>query len=99
MIRRIRANVRHEHEYHVWETVKLPEGKILMPGVVSHATTLIEHPELVAERIQRFARLLGKENVVASTDCGLGSRTHPQIAVAKLKTLAAGAALASTALN
>jgi 5-methyltetrahydropteroyltriglutamate--homocysteine methyltransferase len=92
------ANARHEHEYHVWESVKLPAGRVLMPGVVSHATPLIEHPELVSERIQRFARLLGKENVIASTDCGLGSRCHPQIAAAKLKALSAGAALASKAL-
>ncbi len=92
------ANVRHEHEYRLWETVKLPAGKILMPGVVSHATTLIEHPELVSERIQRFARVVGTENVVASTDCGLGMRCHPQIAVAKLKALSQGAALASKAL-
>jgi 5-methyltetrahydropteroyltriglutamate--homocysteine methyltransferase len=89
------ANVRHEHEYHVWENVKLPEGKLLAPGVVSHATTLIEHPELVAERIERFARLVGPENVIASTDCGLGLRCHPQIAWAKLKTLAEGARLAT----
>jgi 5-methyltetrahydropteroyltriglutamate--homocysteine methyltransferase len=93
------ANVRHEHEYKVWETVKLPAGKILAPGVVSHATALIEHPELVSERIQRFARLVGAENVIASTDCGLGLRCHPQIAWAKLKTLADGARRASAALR
>ena len=92
------ANVRHEHEYRLWETVKLPEGKILAPGVVSHATTLIEHPDLVSERIQRFARIVGRENVIASTDCGLGLRCHPQIAWAKLKTLGDGARLASEAL-
>jgi len=89
------ANARHEHEYHVWETVKLPEGKILAPGVVSHATTLIEHPELVAERIQRFTRIVGQENVIASTDCGLGLRCHPQIAWAKLRVLSEGARIAS----
>jgi len=89
------ANARHEHEYHVWETVKLPEGKILAPGVVSHATALIEHPELVAERIQRFTRIVGSENVIASTDCGLGLRCHPQIAWAKLKALADGARIAT----
>ncbi len=93
------ANVRHEHEYAVWRTVKLPEGKLLAPGVVSHATTLIEHPELVSERIQRFARLVGRQNVIASTDCGLGLRCHPQIAWAKLKALSEGAALASKALG
>jgi 5-methyltetrahydropteroyltriglutamate--homocysteine methyltransferase len=93
------ANVRHEHEYRVWESVKLPKGKILAPGVVSHATTLIEHPDLVAERIQRFARLVGAENVIASTDCGLGLRCHPQIAWAKLNALSEGARRASRALR
>jgi 5-methyltetrahydropteroyltriglutamate--homocysteine methyltransferase len=93
------ANVRHEHEAAVWETVKLPEGKILAPGVVSHSTKLIEHPELVSARIQRFARMVGRENVIASTDCGLGLRCHPQIAWAKLKALSDGAALASRALG
>lgn len=93
------ANVRHEHEAAIWETVKLPDGKILAPGVVSHSTKLIEHPELVSSRIQRFARLVGRENVIASTDCGLGLRCHPEIAWAKLKTLAEGAALASRALG
>ena len=91
------ANARHEHEYIVWERVKLPEGKILAPGVVSHATALIEHPELVSQRIQRFARIVGREHVVASTDCGLGLRCHPQIAWAKLEALVEGAALASRA--
>ncbi len=93
------ANARHEHEFALWERVRLPDGKILAPGVVSHATTLIEHPELVALRIQRFARLVGRENVVASTDCGLGLRCHPQIAWAKLRALSEGAALASRALG
>ena len=92
------ANVRHEHEAAVWERVRLPEGKILAPGVVSHSTKLIEHPELVSSRIQRFARMVGRENVIASTDCGLGLRCHPQIAWAKLKTLSEGAALATKAL-
>jgi 5-methyltetrahydropteroyltriglutamate--homocysteine methyltransferase len=93
------ANARHEHEYTLWERVPLPQGKILAPGVVSHATALIEHPELVSQRIQRFARIVGRDNVVASTDCGLGLRCHPQIAWAKLKALADGAALASRALG
>jgi 5-methyltetrahydropteroyltriglutamate--homocysteine methyltransferase len=93
------ANVRHEHEYRIWESVKLPDGKILAPGVVSHATTLIEHPDLVAERIQRFARLVGAENVIASTDCGLGLRCHPQIAWAKLNALSEGARRATRALG
>ena len=92
------ANVRHEHEAAVWERVKLPEGRILAPGVVSHSTKLIEHPELVSARIQRFARMVGRENVIASTDCGLGLRCHPQIAWAKLKALSDGAALASKSL-
>jgi 5-methyltetrahydropteroyltriglutamate--homocysteine methyltransferase len=93
------ANVRHEHEYKIWETVRLPEGKILAPGVVSHATTLIEHPDLVSERIQRFARLVGPQNVVASTDCGLGLRCHPQIAWAKLNALTEGARRATRSLG
>ena len=92
------ANVRHEHEYVVWKSVKLPSDKILAPGVVSHATTLIEHPQLVAERICRFADIVGRERVIASTDCGLGLRCHPQIAWAKLKSLSQGAALASQVL-
>jgi 5-methyltetrahydropteroyltriglutamate--homocysteine methyltransferase len=89
------ANVQHEHEYHVWEHVKLPAGKILVPGVVSHATNVLEHAELVAERIGRFVARVGKENVMAGTDCGLGGRVHPQLAWAKLKMLAEGATLAS----
>jgi 5-methyltetrahydropteroyltriglutamate--homocysteine methyltransferase len=92
------ANVRHAHEYHVWERVKLPAGKVILPGVISHSTDLIEHPELVSERIQRFANLVGAENVIASADCGFGGRTHPQIAWAKLRALTEGAALASKAL-
>jgi 5-methyltetrahydropteroyltriglutamate--homocysteine methyltransferase len=93
------ANARHEHEYTIWERVELPQGKILAPGVVSHATPLIEHPELVSQRIQRFTGLVGRENVIASTDCGLGLRCHPQIAWGKLKALSDGAALASRALG
>jgi 5-methyltetrahydropteroyltriglutamate--homocysteine methyltransferase len=89
------ANVRHEHEWKVWKDVKLPEGKVILPGVVSHSTNVIEHPEVVADRIMRFADAVGRENVVASTDCGLGGRVHPQIAWAKLDTLAKGAELAS----
>jgi 5-methyltetrahydropteroyltriglutamate--homocysteine methyltransferase len=93
------GNVRHEHEYTVWDDVKLPEGKILVPGVVSHATDLIEHPDLVAQRIVRFAERVGKENVMAGTDCGFGGRSHPQIAWAKLKSLVEGARLAGRALK
>jgi 5-methyltetrahydropteroyltriglutamate--homocysteine methyltransferase len=89
------ANARHEHEFAVWKTVKLPGHKVLAPGVVSHATPVIEHPELVAMRIERFANIVGRERVIASTDCGVGLRCHPQIAWAKLKALAEGAALAS----
>ena len=89
------ANSRHEHEYHLWEDVKLPDGKILIPGVVTHSTNLIEHPELVAERITRYADRLGRENVIAGADCGFGSRIHPELGWAKLAVLAEGAALAS----
>ena len=89
------ANARHEHEYRVWEEVKLPDDKLILPGVVSHATNVVEHPELVAERILRFAKLVGRERVIASTDCGLGGRIHPDIAWAKLQALAEGAAIAS----
>src|SRR5271157_2135039 len=92
------GNVRHEHEWSVWRDVKLPDGKLLLPGVVSHATNGVEHPELVAERILRFANLVGRERVIASTDCGLGGRVHADIAWAKLDALAQGAALASRQL-
>ncbi len=92
------ANVRHEHEWKVWQDVTLPEGKVILPGVVSHSTNVVEHPELVAERIGRFAQGVGRENVVASTDCGLGGRVHPQVAWAKLDALVQGAALASRQL-
>jgi 5-methyltetrahydropteroyltriglutamate--homocysteine methyltransferase len=92
------GNVRHEHEWKVWQDVKLPDGKLILPGVVSHATNVVEHPELVAERIGRFAAQVGKERVIASTDCGLGGRVHPQIAWAKLEALAEGAALATRQL-
>jgi 5-methyltetrahydropteroyltriglutamate--homocysteine methyltransferase len=92
------GNVRHEHEWRVWQDVKLPDDKLILPGVVSHATNVVEHPELVADRILRFARLVGRERVIASTDCGLGGRIHPQIAWAKLETLAQGAALATKQL-
>ena len=93
------ANVRHEHEYRLWERVPLPPGKVIMPGIVTHSTDLIEHPELVSERIQRFARLVGPDNVIASCDCGFGGRTHPQIAWAKLRALCEGAALAGQSLS
>jgi len=92
------ANARHEHEWKLWEDVALPEGKLILPGVIGHATNVVEHPELVAQRIERFAGAVGRENVIASTDCGLGGRIHPQIAVAKLESLARGAEIASDRL-
>jgi 5-methyltetrahydropteroyltriglutamate--homocysteine methyltransferase len=92
------ANARHEHEWRVWRDVALPEDKLILPGIVSHATNVVEHPELVAERIARFAEVVGRERVIASTDCGLGGRVHPQIAWAKLESLGQGAALASRRL-
>ena len=92
------GNVRHEHEYKLWREVRLPDGKILIPGVVSHATNVVEHPELVADRILNYANAVGRENVIAGTDCGLGGRVHPEIAWAKLKALREGARRASTTL-
>ncbi len=92
------GNVRHEHEWAVWRETRLPDDKLILPGVVSHATNVVEHPELVAERITRFVNLVGRERVIASTDCGLGGRVHPDIAWAKLESLAQGAALASRSL-
>jgi len=97
------ANVRHEHEWHLWETVKLPKDKILIPGVITHHTVTVEHPQLVAERIVNFARLVGRENVIAGTDCGFAQmegiqRVHPSIMWAKFESLAEGARLATKAL-
>ena len=98
------ANPRHEHEYHVFERVKLPDGKILIPGVISHTTNLVEHPELVAERIVRFAKIVGRENVIAGADCGFAASalrfndTHPSVAWLKFAALAEGARLATTEL-
>ena len=92
------GNARHEHEYKVWRDIKLPAGKILIPGVVSHATNVVEHPELVADRILAFADVVGRDSVIAGTDCGLGGRVHPQIAWAKLRVLCEGAAMASKKL-
>ena len=96
-------NPRHAHEWKVWKDVKLPEGKILVPGVVSHGTNVVEHPELVAERILNFAGCVGRENVIAGTDCGfaqeeLNRRVHPSIMWAKLESMAEGARLASAEL-
>ncbi len=93
------GNVRHEHEWKVWRDVaKLPAGKILIPGVVSHATNVLEHPEVIADRLVQYASVVGRENVIAGTDCGLGGRIHPQLAWEKLRALAEGAELASKQL-
>jgi 5-methyltetrahydropteroyltriglutamate--homocysteine methyltransferase len=93
------SNPRHEHEWRVWEKLKLPDGKILMPGVVGHASDFVEHPELVAERLSKYARLVGRENLVAGTDCGLGTRVgHPKIAWAKFQSMAEGAKIATQQL-
>jgi 5-methyltetrahydropteroyltriglutamate--homocysteine methyltransferase len=92
------GNGRHEHEWKVWKDVKLPADKVLIPGVVSHVSNTIEHPELVADRLLQFASVVGKENVIAGTDCGMGGRIHMQLGWAKLKALADGAALASKEL-
>jgi len=97
------ANVRHEHEWRVWEKIALPPGKILIPGVVTHHTTTIEHPRLVADRIVRYAKLVGRENVIAGTDCGFAQsasieRVHPSIMWAKLEALVEGARIASAEL-
>ena len=97
------ANPRHEHEWKIWGNAKLPKGSVLIPGVISHSTVLVEHPQLVAERIGRFASLVGKENVIAGSDCGFatfaGSKeVHPSIVWAKLKALSDGAKIASKEL-
>jgi 5-methyltetrahydropteroyltriglutamate--homocysteine methyltransferase len=98
------ANPRHEHEYHVFENVKLPAGKIIIPGVITHASNIVEHPELIAERIVRFARLVGRENVIAGVDCGFSSQAtyqpeiHPTVIWAKFQALAEGARLATNQL-
>lgn len=92
------ASARHAHEWKLWKTHELPAGRKIVPGVVSHSTNVVEHPELVAERIVRFAEVVGPENVVASTDCGLGGRLHRDIAWAKLESLVEGAQIASKQL-
>ncbi len=97
------ANPRHEHEWQIWKDVKLPKGSILIPGVISHATNVVEHPELVKERIVRLAKLVGRENVIAGTDCGFAQqpfyqRVHPTIQWAKLEALVEGARLATKEL-
>jgi 5-methyltetrahydropteroyltriglutamate--homocysteine methyltransferase len=97
------ANSRHEHEWQLWEDVKLPEGKVLIPGVVTHHTNVVEHPQLVAQRLTRLARVVGRENVMGGTDCGFAQgaflrRVHPSIQWAKLRALAEGAELATREL-
>jgi len=98
------ANPRHEHEYHLWETVKLPAGKAIIPGVITHASNIVEHPELIAERLLRFARLVGRENVIAGADCGFSSQAtyhtevHPTVVWAKFEAMAEGARLATKQL-
>jgi methionine synthase II (cobalamin-independent) len=97
------ANPRHEHEWMVWKDVKLPEGKILIPGVVTHSTNVVEHPELIAWRIKNFASVVGRENVIAGTDCGFAQsynivRCHPSVQWAKLESLVEGARIASKEL-
>ena len=97
------ANPRHEHEWRVWETLELPDDKMLIPGVIAHSTNVVEHPELVAERLVRLANLVGRERVIVSTDCGFAQgpyvrRVHPSIMWAKLDALVQGARLASAEL-
>jgi 5-methyltetrahydropteroyltriglutamate--homocysteine methyltransferase len=100
------SNPRHEHEWKVWETVKLPDGKVLLPGCISHASVIVEHPELVAERILRLARVVGRERVMAGSDCGFASTLNPnerpeiepEIVWAKFASLAEGARLATKTL-
>jgi 5-methyltetrahydropteroyltriglutamate--homocysteine methyltransferase len=98
------ANPRHEHEYHLFERVKVPEGKVLVPGVITHASNIVEHPKLIAERIIRFARLVGRENVIAGADCGFSSQAlyttevHPTVVWAKFKAMRQGADLATEQL-
>jgi 5-methyltetrahydropteroyltriglutamate--homocysteine methyltransferase len=92
------GNVRHEHEWTLWKDIKLPAGKFIMPGVISHATNIVEHPELIARRLQNFAAAVGRENVIGGSDCGLGSRLHEDLVWAKLSALAEGARLATKAL-
>lgn len=89
------GNVRHEHEWKVWRDIKLPEGKLLIPGVVSHATNVLEHPEVIADRLINYAKVVGRENIIAGTDCGLGGRLHHQLVWEKLRVLREGANLAS----
>ena len=97
------ANPRHEHEWRLWAEVELPEGKSLVPGVITHSSVLVEHPETIAERLERFASAVGRENVIAGADCGFASfatsfECHPEVVWAKLAALGQGAAIASKRL-
>jgi 5-methyltetrahydropteroyltriglutamate--homocysteine methyltransferase len=98
------ANPRHEHEYHLFETIKVPDGKVLCPGVITHASNIVEHPEIIAERILRFANLVGRENVMAGADCGFSSQAlyktevHPTVVWEKFKAMRQGADIASKKL-
>jgi 5-methyltetrahydropteroyltriglutamate--homocysteine methyltransferase len=98
------ANPRHAHEWHVWEHVKLPEGKVLIPGMISHASNIVEHPELIAERLVYYAKLVERENVIAGSDCGFSSQAtfapevHPTVVWAKFQAMAEGARLATQQL-
>ena len=98
------ANPRHEHEYRVWEDVKLPDGKLIIPGMVAHANNIVEHPELICERIVRFANIVGRENIIAGSDCGFSTQAtyrpevHPTVVWAKFQAMAAGARLATEQL-
>lgn len=98
------ANARHEHEYHLWETVKLPDGKLFIPGVITHASNIVEHPAFIAERLIRYAKLVGRENVIAGADCGFSSQAtyhpevHPTVVWAKFRAMAEGARLATQQL-
>src|SRR5207253_4418590 len=98
------ANPRHEHEWRVWQDVKVPEGKVLIPGVITHASNIVEHPAWIAERIVRYAKLVGRENVIAGSDCGFSSQAsyrtevHPSVIWAKFQAMAEGARLASEQL-
>src|SRR5690606_9446602 len=92
------ADVQHVLDYQVWEDAKLPDGAVYIPGVIAHKTSTVEPPELVAHHILKYANLMGRENIIAGVDCGLGNRSYPDIAWAKLKALAEGAALASKEL-
>ena len=99
------ANARHEHEYHLWETTKLPEDRVLIPGVITHASNIVEHPELIAERLTRFAKLVGSDRVIASADCGFSSQAsykpevHPKVMWAKFAALVEGARIANGRLR